>query len=113
MESQSRTKNNPLSLRWLTAEKSKRFDAEYWESLRIRTSKILVEAVDKENRRRFINEKGRLSFDETNHFLAMIIQLAIDGEIIVPASVNLDWDRNHDTMISFVREIVKYYSIPD
>jgi len=90
-------------------------DEEYWESVRVRTLRFLIEVVHLNgvDRARQLDQIGFDNFDEPKHFQAAIVRFAKEGKITVPATLNIDsWDGKPETAASYVKDIVKVYKIP-
>ena len=77
----------------------------YWIALRSQVMNALIAAVDldAEQRINLFHRKSVEDFDKARHFYGTIIQLAIDGDIIVPPNVDIGWDGDLMAVTSFAR----------
>jgi hypothetical protein len=83
----------------------------YRVALRQQTLQILKDATHVPNRGLRFDQIGVNIFRVPIYFIATILLLAKDGEIIVPSSINLDWDGNFMTVGRFARNVVQSYSL--
>ena len=80
------------------------------------TLKFLTEALqlNEAARMRQLDHVGFDKFGEPRHFHAAIVQLAKEGKIAIPETLNIDdWDGKPETAASYAKDIVKVYKIPE
>ena len=90
-------------------------DENYWAAMRVRTLQFLVDVshLAGETRAFQLTQTGIDNFDEPSDFYAAIVLLAKEGEIVVPAGLDIDgWDGNSKTAFAYAREIVRVYEMP-
>ena len=87
-------------------------DPMYWESMLIMTMRALMNAsnLSIKERLHYLNEEGK-NFIDPRHFLGTIIEFAKNKEIVVPETVNVNWDGNLSAVGDFVKEVIRTYSL--
>ena len=92
----------------------RQYSDNYWIALRQQVMFLLIETVglDAERRLDFFHKKGVEEFDNARHLYGTIMQLAVDGDIIVPPDVDIGWDGDLMTVTSFVRNVLATYGLP-